>query len=221
LNEDERLDSPSAGSLDAESSAAVPVANQQQRFGVGGEQPSAAVQLDPASEQPLARQPAQAGPEAIPASGVSLAAVEPPAAQAPLSNPSTTIDMKVQITLEGTVSEAAKRRIVESIQNQAVGFTGKLREVERSQRESGVEQAEFTASTVIKANEAIRRQSNDSQPGILASILAVVAPLSSAGAAISGAYLHSVSQAIVFGITATLAVIATVFSVVLPRLRSK
>ncbi len=208
-------------------SPAAPAENHQHHAAAAADQPAAtaeqpaAAQLDPVSGQPLTTQPAPVGPEPTPASGKSPAAAEPLAGQPPQLNPATTIDMKIQIALEGTVSEAAQRRIVESIRSQAAGFTSMLRDIEERQRESGAEQAEFTASTVIKANEAIKRQGSDSQPGMLVSTLAIMAPLSSAAAAISGAYLHSVWQAILFGITATVAVIATVLSVVLPRLRSK
>jgi len=225
LNEDERKSAPSAGSVGTDGNAAAPVANHQQHPAAAAKHSAAAAQLDPAPGQTPATQPAQAEPEPTLASGQSLAAPEPSSAQAPQPNPPVTIDVTIQVKLEGTVTEGAERGIVRCIQDQAAGFTSMLRDVEIRHRESGAEQAEFTASTVIKANEAIKRQSSDSQPGILASIPAIVAPLSSAAAAISGAYLHSIWQAILFGITAVVAVIATALSVmlpmILPRLRSK
>lgn len=133
----------------------------------------------------------------------------------------STIDVEVRITLDGTVSDGARRRIIESIENQTAAFTAKVCDVERDDRAPGAEQAEFTASTVIKANRELKRQNSDPQSGPLAISLAILAPIASGAAGISGAYLHSVWQAIIFGATATMAVIATVLTVLMPKLRSK
>jgi hypothetical protein len=74
-------------------------------------------------------------------------------AQAPSSKPSATIDMEVHITLYGTIAAGAQRWVRESIRNQVVAFTAKLREVERRKRAPGAEPAEYTAEDVIKTSE--------------------------------------------------------------------
>ena len=156
------------------------------------------------------------------------APVQPPVAQPPAApaqasppSPSATIDTEVHITLDGTVSDGARRRIIESVETQTAAFTAKVREIERDDRAPGAEQAEFTASTVIKANAELKRQNSNPQSGPLAISLAILVPIASGAAGVSGSYLHSVWQAIVFGVTATTAVIATVLTVLMPRLRSK
>jgi hypothetical protein len=156
------------------------------------------------------------------------APVQPPVAQpsaAPAqpspTSPSATIDIEVHITLDGTISDGARRQIIESVKNQTAAFTAKVREIERDDRAPGAEQAEFTASTVIKTNAELKRQNSNPQSGVLAISLAILSPIASGAAGVSGSYLHSLWQAIVFGATAMTAVIAIVLIILLPRLRSK
>jgi hypothetical protein len=77
----------------------------------------------------------------------------PNPAQTPSSKPSAAIDMEVHITLDGTISEGARRWVRESIRDQEAAFTAKLREVERRKRAPGAEQAEYRASDVIRTSE--------------------------------------------------------------------
>jgi hypothetical protein len=132
-----------------------------------------------------------------------------------------TIDMTVRITLDGTVSDGARRSITESVRSFSEKFTAKVREVESNQRAPGAEQAEYTASTVIKANEMLKQQHGDTQSGPVGIALALLVPISSGAAGILGSYLHSVWQSITFGATAMTAVITTALMVLMPKLRSK
>ena len=182
--------------------------------GAGADNQAAA---PPGAVQSASASPA---PSATPANTAPPQPIAAPA-QTPPSNTPATIDMEVHITLDGTISESAQRSIRESITEQAAAFTDKLREVERSERAYGAKQAEFTASTVIKTNEELKRETGDSQSGLFDIILALLVPIASGAAGVSGSYLHSVWQAIVFGATATTAVIATVLTVLMPRIRSR
>lgn len=129
--------------------------------------------------------------------------------------------MQVTITLEGNVSDVARRRIVESVQSLTEKFAAKVREVEKDEREAGADQPEYTASTVIKANEMLKRQNSDARIGPVSIVLALLVPISSGAAGILGSSLHSVWQSALFGAAAMTAVIGIMLTLLLPKLRSR
>jgi hypothetical protein len=137
------------------------------------------------------------------------------------ASPSAIVEMTVTISLDGTVSDGARNQISESVKDWAAKFAAKLREVEISQRSSGATKAEYTASTVIRTNDILKRQDGDANSGLVGIFLAISAPTSSGAAGILGTYLNSTWQSILFGATAAIAFITTVLLVLMPKLRSR
>jgi hypothetical protein len=156
-----------------------------------------------------------------PVSNHGQMAPAPAASELAVPETSASIEMQVRITLEGNVSDSARRQIVESVQSLTEKFAAKVREVEEDERVAGATNPEYTASTVIKANEMLKRQNNDTQTGPVFIALALLVPICSSAAGILGSSLHSVWQSALFGAAAVAAVIGIVLTLLLPKLRSK
>lgn len=147
--------------------------------------------------------------------------VSAPPADLQHASPSVTIEEQVSIVLEGEVSRAAQRQISEWVADQTAVIGDKLREVEKRDRGQGVTQADYNVGTVITAKDEMRARNSAPRSGPLATTLAIVTPLAAVAAGVSGSYLHSIWQAIIFGITAAVAAICTILSVLMPKLRQR
>lgn len=121
----------------------------------------------------------------------------------------STVSTAAAVSLPGTVSDGAKAKIEEVVQSYADELGKKLCTVEKEGRDPRVKQAEFTASTVIKADEELRRNTPRSRGGKLNVALGVTAPVSSGVVGTFSNYLHSAWQTGIFGAAVAIAIVST------------
>jgi hypothetical protein len=121
-------------------------------------------------------------------------------------------EVTTSVTLAGAIPDGARGRVIQSVQRYADELCSKITEVEKKARAAGVTSAEFTASHVIKADEAIWQEVR-TKAGVLTICVNVSAPIFMGLAGLLGNYLHSMWQAALFGAAAALAVVTTVESV--------
>jgi hypothetical protein len=137
--------------------------------------------------------------------GISPAAANLTADAAPVPGSAMSF-VSSQIILGGDISDGAQVQLAESIQRFANDLCNKVREVESDQRAAGVENPEYTASVVIRANEKLR-QHGDPRVTRLDMGVGLASPVSSGAAGILGSYLHSIWQAATFGAVTVVAII--------------
>lgn len=122
---------------------------------------------------------------------------------------SITISTECSINLTGTVSEGARAKISEVLQSYADELTKQLRTVEKESRDSRIKHAEFTASTAIKADEELRRNTSRAKGRRINILLGVISPISTGVVGTFSNYLHSGWQNAVFGAAVAIAFIST------------
>jgi hypothetical protein len=123
------------------------------------------------------------------------------------------------VNLDGNVSDGTQRQISQAMQTFANNLASKMQEVERDQRSPGVDNAEYTASTVIRATEELKRRPGGTRPSNLDISVRLIAPISSGAAGILGTYLHSIWQAGLFGFVVCIAIVTTVAIVIKAQVR--
>lgn len=123
------------------------------------------------------------------------------------------VEHKIVVQIDGA-SPSAKARFGTSVQTYADRLVAKLVEVEERQRQPGVPDPEITSSTVVEAEEEIRRRPEPVKVSKIDISLRIVAPLSSLVTGIFGSYLNSSWQSAIFGASFISACGSTIWSIV-------
>lgn len=115
--------------------------------------------------------------------------------------------------LSGSVTRGAEAKIGETLQSYGNDLAKTLRAVEKAGRSTRAKEAEFTTSTVIKADDELRRSTRRWRRSRWDLVLGIAAPVASGVVGVFSNYLHSTWQTGTFGAAAAIAFISTVMLV--------
>jgi hypothetical protein len=119
------------------------------------------------------------------------------------------LEVSARVTFRGVVSPTAQSRLQDAVQKYTENLAARVHEIEERERAAGVINPEITASTVVKAEAALRERGTIARVSMQEIALRIAAPIFSGGAGVTGSYLHSLLQAVAFGVVTAIAVMST------------